>query len=654
MILKEDRYFAVSDRGGSMTAASPDGQGLWLGDTRVLSEYHVRVDGRDPQPVDLQVGPGEAGFELEAGPFRIRRDRYVADGLHERLTFSNATSESAAADVDLAFGADYAAMLSVRNILPPMPSHSVEEIATEHGLRLQESGGDRRATEVTLRPAGTHHRVELPPGATFSLQVDVATEPDLQASSFDSGVAHVRERYRQWRSDCAAFVTDNPALNELIEQSRDDMRMLCDFYPTGVYPTGGLPWFAVPFGRDALFTSMFALPLNPALARGAVRFLALHQGQVENQDTEEQPGKILHEVRTGDVVERGIWPHILFGTVDATPLYLVALAELLDWTGDDAIVAEVWPAAEKALGWCETYGDSDGDGWIDYHGARARNQGWKDSDDSLTQVDGSDPPRPAALCEVQGYYYRGLLAMARRRPELKLRAAEVRRRFNTAFWMRGERFVAQALDAKHRQVKAITSNPGHCLWSGILGTARARNVAERLVEPDMWSGWGVRTLSDLAVNYDPCSYHNGSVWPHDSALAAAGMRRSGRAREAEKVARGILEAGMHFPDRRLPELWCGTSREPGELPDDYRSSCSPQNWAAASVFSLLTTLLGLRPDAARGRLHIDPVPTALFSRIEVTGLHFAGRRVDFVVDGDSVQVGDLPAGVHIVRPKVRV
>jgi len=173
-----------------------------------------------------------------------------------------------------------------------------------------------------------------------------------------------------------------------------------------------------------------------------------------------------------------------------------------------------------------------------------------------------------------------------------------------------------------------------------------------MLEPDMWSGWGVRTLSDLAVNYDPCSYHNGSVWPHDCTLAAAGMRRSGRARAAEKVARGILEAGMHFPDRRLPELWCGTSREPGELPDDYRSSCSPQNWAAASVFSLLTTLLGLRADAARGRLQIDPVTTPLFSTIEVKGLHFAGGRVDFTVDGDSVRMGDVPAGVKIVRPKV--
>ncbi len=635
MILKEDRYFAVSGRNGSMTAASPDGQGLWRGDTRVLSEYHVLIDGQEPKPVELRVGPGEEEFELESGPFRIKRERFVLGGLHERFTFTNAGSAFASADIDLTFDTDFAAMLSVRGITPPVHSHT-----------------DEQTPVVIVRPSGNHHRLELEPGASFTLQVDVGARSDVEPASFDSSVVHIRGAYRRWRDECAAFVTDNPTLNELIEQSRDDMRMLCDFYPTGIYPTGGLPWFAVPFGRDALFTSMFALPLNPEIARGAMRFLALHQGKTENQDTEEQPGKILHEVRTGAVVDQGIWPHILFGTVDATPLYLVALAELHNWTGNDDLIDELWPVAEKALGWCETFGDSDGDGWIDYRGARARNQGWKDSDDSLTHVDGSDPPRPAALCEVQAYYYRGLLAMARKRPELKTRAEELRRRFNQDFWMRGEKFVAQAIDADHKQVRAITSNPGHCLWSGILGRERSRDVAGRMLEPDMWSGWGIRTLSDLAINYDPCSYHNGSVWPHDCTLAAAGMRRSGRARDAEKVARGILEAGMHFPDRRLPELWCGTSREPGELPDDYRSSCSPQNWAAASVFSLLTTLLGLGADAARGRLRIDPVPTPLFSRIEVTGLHFAGHRIDFVVEGDSVRVGDVPAGVRIVRPRV--
>jgi glycogen debranching enzyme len=237
--------------------------------------------------------------------------------------------------------------------------------------------------------------------------------------------------------------------------------------------------------------------------------------------------------------------------------------------------------------------------------------------------------------------------MARKRPELKAAAANLRRKFNRDFWMAKQRFVAQGLDGTKRQVAALTSNPGHCLWTGILPPARARAIASRLVSPEFFTGWGIRTLSSRAVNYDPCSYHDGSVWPHDCAIAAAGLRRYGMAREAALVAQSILEAGMAFQDRRMPELWCGTDRAPGEMPDDYRNSCSPQNWAAASTFSLVATLLGLEADATRGRLRIAPIETPLWRRVEVTGLHFAGHRIDFAVDGTHVKVGHLPKGMKV-------
>jgi glycogen debranching enzyme len=630
-----------------MQAASVDGHGLWLGDTRFLSDYDLLVDGAPAEPVSLEAAGGALAWRLRAGRFEIVRERYVASGMHERITITNPSREHARVALELIFGADFAAMLALRGIVQMPPRLPAARDTSDRGLLLRDGEGSSRLTEILIQPEGMTQNLELAPGESSALEVHVLPRAGLEVPAFDAGAHRVRENYDAWAGECAHFETDNPALNELIEQSRDDMRMLCDRYPTGIYPTGGLPWFAVPFGRDALFTSMFALPMNPSIAAGALRFLGAHQGTTENPETEEQPGKILHEVRTGDVVDGGIWPHILYGTVDATPLYLCALTEVYDWTGDDALADELWPAAEGALEWCLRFGDSDGDGWIDYRGARARNQGWKDSDDSLTHVDGTTPPKPAALCEVQAYLYRGLLGMARRRPELKVAAAELRRRFNRDFWMRSESFVAQALDGEHTQVQAITSNPGHCLWAGILGAARARQVSTRLLVADMWSERGIRTLSEKAVNYDPCSYHNGSVWPHDSALAAAGMRKAGCAREAELVARGILEAGMAFPDRRLPELWCGTLRAPGELPDDYRNSCSPQNWAAASTFSLLTTLLGLSADARRRRLRIAPVATPMFNRLEVTGLHFAGHRLDFVVEGAEVRLGRLPRGVKV-------
>ena len=647
VIVKDDRYFAVSAPDGSMHADGPDGHGLWWGDTRFLSEYHLLIDGHEPEPVDVQVEAGWVVLELTAGVLRVRRERYVAAGLHERITITNPGPSMTVAGVELVGGADYAAMLAVRGIVPiplPPPAARAETVS---GIELRDSSGPGRVTEVILRPAGTHHRLELGPGEKFVLEIDVLTGSGREGATFEAGLDRIRSSYRQWSADCAAFETDNPALNELLQRSRDDIHMLCDRYETGIYPNGGLPWFAVPFGRDALFTSMFALPMNPQIARGVLHYLAAHQGKNVDLDSEEQPGKILHEVRTGDLVERGLWPGILYGTVDATPLYLCALAATLDWTADTELFDELWPAAEAALEWCVTYGDADRDGYVEYSGGRARNEGWKDSDDALTHVDGTPAPLPAAICEVQGYLYQGLLAMGRKRPELKAAAADLRRKFNRDFWMARERFVAQGLDGGKRQVEALTSNPGHCLWSGILPPARARAVASRLVSPELFTGWGIRTLSSHAVNYDPCSYHNGSVWPHDCAIAAAGLRRYGLAREAGLIARSILEAGTAFPERRMRELWCGTDRMPGATPDDYRNSCSPQNWAAAATFSLVTTLLGLEADATRGRLRIAPIETPLWSRIEVTGLHFGGQRIDFAVDGTQVKVGKLPKGITV-------
>ena len=604
-----------------MTAASPDGHGLWHGDTRVLSELHLLVDGHEPEAIELRGSQGSLEFEVAAGDLRITRERYVDEGLHERVTITNRASSSVNSTVALELAADNAAMLAVRGIV-------------------------RMPTPLSTEPiVGRTYELDLDPGESFSFVIDV---PSRDGADFDSGLAQIRDSYRTWAADCALFETDNAVLNELLEQSRDDMRMLLDTYPTGIYPTGGMPWFAVPFGRDALFTSSFTLPMNPDVARGALRFLAQHQGRRVEPRTEEEPGKILHEVRDGQVVERGLWPPILYGTVDATPLFLCVLADTLDWTGDTALFDELWPAAEAALAWCESYGDKDGDGYLEYGiGVEARNEGWKDSNDSLTNVDGTDVLRPAALCEVQGYLYRALSGLARKRPELKGRAAELQSRFERDFWMPRESFVAQALDGRKKRVEAITSNPGHCLWAGILAPAHARAVAERLVSPELFSGWGIRTLSTRAINYGPRSYHNGSVWPHDNALAAAGLRLSGFATEAEMVARATLESGMAYADRRLPELFSGADRVRGRLPEDYEASCRPQNWGAASAFQMIHALLGLEADATRGVLRIAPVETLLWKRIEVSGLHFGAHRLDFSVEGERVNVGTVPRGIRV-------
>ena len=625
---------------------SPDGHGVWNGDTRILSDYVLSVDGQQVQKRDIEVHAGWAAFEGTAGSLSVRQERYIEEGLHDRITLTNAGSAPIDAQLQLDFGADFAAMLAVRGIVNLPPPQAATVTPTDRGVSLG-------TTNVVITPGGPEQRVRLEPGEQRSIVVDVLQGAGLEPPDFADGLRRKQEAYRRWAAECAAFETDNPTLNELLQQSRDDMRMLLDTYPSGIYPTGGLPWFAVPFGRDALITSSFTLPMNPEVARGALRFLAAHQGRRVDPTTEEEPGKILHEVRTGEAVDRGVWPHVLYGTIDATPLFICVLTETLDWTGDTGLFDELWPAAQAALAWCETHGDKDGDGYIEYTtGIEARNEGWKDSNDSLTNIDGTDVMRPAALCEVQGYLYGALLGMARKRPELEERAADLKRRFDGDFWIPRERFIAQALDRNKTCVEAISSNPGHCLWSGIVPKARARDVARRLVSPELFSGWGIRTLSARAINYDPCSYHNGSVWPHDSAIATAGLRAAGFPAEAELVARATLEAGMSYPDRRLPELFCGTDRAPGEKPDDYGASCSPQNWGATSAFQMITSLLGLRADSSHGRLRIAPVETGLWKKVEVSGLHFAGQRIDFSVEGTRVKLGRVPRVVEVVIDSV--
>ena len=632
-----------------MRAPADLGDGVWFADTRLLSEFRLLIGGSEPEPVDVQVDDGSATFELRAGGLHVTRTRYMEGGLRERITIANPGPGTVEEEVELVVAADFAAMLAIRGNVPQLPPPVLAPgIDTPDGLLITRTDWPGQSSLVIVRPAGFKRGMRLGPGKELTIFVDVVPGAiGATVTDFDEGLVRTKAAYPRWFAESASVRTDNPAVNELLERSLADLRMLCDRYPTGLYPTAGLPWYAVPFGRDQLITSMLMLPVNPEISRGVLRYLAARQGRRNDPGSEEQPGKILHEVRTGEVVERGLWPHHLYGTIDATALFLCALAETVDWTGDESLLDELWTNAEAAIEWCARYGDLDEDGYIEYWGARARNQGWKDSDGSLTNVDGTDPQRPVALCEVQAYLYRGLLGMSRKRPELKERAEELGKRFNRDFWMANEKFVAQALDGTKHRVEAITSNPGHCLWAGILPRERASSVADRLVSPELFNGWGIRTLSTRAINYDPASYHNGSVWAFDTALAAAGLRKAGFNTHAETVARSLLEGGMAMPLRRVPELWCGDEREPGRPPVDYPNTCTPQAWSAACAFLLVSTLLGLEPDAASGRLRVAPIETPLWRRVEVSGLHFAGHRIDFSVEGTKVTVGRLPSGISI-------
>jgi len=648
VMLKNDTFFAVSARDGSMRPGEFLGDGLWSGDTRILSELRVLVNGVEPAAVGFENDDSAATFVLEAGDLRITRVRFVESGLHEHITVTNRGAAAVGAVLEVQAAADFAAMLAIRGATPQLPpAVPAPATPTMDGVRFVRAGNAESRTRLITFPEGMQHQLRLGPGEEFTLRLDVVPDDDRPVVDFVAGLEQAKAAYSRWADDCMSVRTDNPDVNALLEQAVADVRMLMNRYDTGIYPTGGLPWFAVPFGRDTLITSILLLHVNPAIARGVLRYQAKHQGKRVDESNDEEPGKILHEVRTGEVVDRGLWPHILFTTVDATALFLCALTETEHWTHDRAFATEMMPAAAAALQWCERYGDVDGDGYVEDRGVRYRNAGWKDSFDSLTNVDGSEVARPVALCEVQAYLHRGLVGMARHTPALRARAAALKRRFNRDFWMPKEKYFAQSLDATKNQVRAVASNPGHCLWMRIVDRPKAEHVARRLVSPDLFSGWGVRTLSDRAVNYDPCSYHNGSVWPFDTALAVAGLRQYGFAAEAERIARAIIEASIEFPLHRPPELFCGEVRVPRQPPKEYWNTCTPQLWSAAAMLACVSSILGLEADPRRKRLRIEPIRTALWNRIEVNGLHFAGQRIDFAVDGTEVKVGGLPSGIKV-------
>jgi glycogen debranching enzyme len=700
VILKENRVFAVSNAAGDMPLGNNDGFGLYHLDTRFLSGFQLTINGCLPILLSSSVDRAyvatfqlvnptlkvEGRADIHRQTISLRRTRFLHRGLHERIGVQNCNRFPVELSLELDFDADFRDIFAVRGYHSGDPMGIKETVESgEVGFRFRYQGKDgiRRATEVLFQcqisnPTFAAGRAVLPlrlaPHETFVLQVDILPllndeEPPL-SFEFDSALAKLEKSYRSWNLACTQINTDNEMLdNGLLWRSREDIRILCDDFPSGPFPTAGIPWYAVPFGRDGLITSIQTLGLNPDLARGTLRYLARWQGTKIDEVKEEEPGKIFHEIRFGELANLNLIPHTpYYGSVDSTPLFLCLLVELIDWTGDLDLLTELTPNLLAALNWCDRYGDLDGDGFVEYqqHGAiGVHNQGWKDSYDSLTRADGGIATLPAALVEVQGYVYRAKAGLARifRRlgqveaaDRLDREALKLRRRFNQAFWMPAARYYAQALDGDKAQVTAVSSNPGHALWAGIVDKGHAAATVRQLVGPAMFSGWGIRTLSSEAISYNPMSYHNGSIWPHDNSIIAAGMRRYGYHTEAELVARAVIEAGMRFGDDRLPELYCGFNRDRrfNSQPGEYLVSCNPQAWGSGAVFHFLTVMLGLEVDVLGGRLRIDPVETPLYSRLHLSGLRVGDDSVDFTVDqrrgGVRVVVDRCPPGITAEHP----
>jgi glycogen debranching enzyme len=443
------------------------------------------------------------------------------------------------------------------------------------------------------------------------------------------------------RGEWARVSSDHESFGRWVERSQSDLQLLLTATADGFVPYAGIPWYVAPFGRDSLLTALQLLPFAPEIARGTLRFLAGHQARANDEFTDQEPGKILHEYRRGELAACREIPFLpYYGSVDATPLFLMVLAEYLRWTGDVDLARELWPAAERALAWMAAHGSAEEPGYLRYERRSSRgleNQGWKDSHDAVMHASGALAPPPIAIVEAQGYQYAALLGTAdvaatidrgELAPALRTRAERLRARFERDFWLDDEQFYALALDGMDRPCRVISSNPGHCLWTGIVSRARAESVAGRLLMEDMFAGWGVRTLAAGERLYNPMSYHNGSIWPHDTAVASLGMRRYGLVEPFLTLTTALFEAVLHFPGYRMPELFCGFDRRPGHGPTRYPVACEPQAWSAGVVFQLVAGMLGLVPSAAENRLTLDgPRLPAWLRWLEVHDLRVGKSRI---------------------------
>jgi glycogen debranching enzyme len=658
--------------------------GLFVADTRVLSCWSLTVEGKPVEPLTvLEEGePYHATFVGRASPRRgvadstllVLRSRYVGEGMREDVVLRNFGPEAMGLLLTLTVDADFADLFAVKERRAAFVGDVAVEVRAD-GLAFSAGAADgSRGVLITAtgRPHVTPGRIDfavvVPARSDWStclaVEVSVAGQPLMPrhrcGESRDSSLP--ARRMRAWRLTSPRAHSPDASLIRTLRTSVRDLGALQiqdPEYPGRRVVAAGAPWFMALFGRDSLLTSWMALPVDPTLALSTLQTLARFQGSREDPLTEEQPGRILHEVRLGAEGALALGGgRAYYGTADATPLFVALLGELHRWGLPETEVSALLPAADRALEWIDTYGDPNGDGFVEYRRATDRglaNQGWKDSFDGINRADGTVAAPPIALAEVQAYVYAAYTARAELADALgdRARARHCRRRavalkaaFNERFWMPQRHAYAVALDGAGDQVDAVTSNMGHCLWCGIIDEARAPAVAGHLLGR-LWTGFGVRTLADDMGAYNPMSYHNGSVWPHDSAIAAAGLARYGYQVEAQRIGIGLLDAAQHT-DHRLPELFCGFDRAEFDSPIPYPTSCAPQAWAAAAPLLLVRSLLGLDPDIPAGVVRMAPAVPERMLPLRVERVRLAQARVDVEVRADGWTVDGLPDGVRLV------
>jgi len=675
--LVEGGTFCLSDATGDVRPGTA--HGLFFQDTRVISRWELRLDGQAPQALSvLTPEVFAARFVLRSAPLAgnadatllVVRERLVGDGLRETIIARNLGQQAAAISLVLHVDADFADLFAVKAGRTPQQRAEVTATGTELFLRDTDGGSRGLSVEASgdpvVRPGALSWRVVVP--AKGSWATEIVAQPALGTQRVQP-LFHRGERLesseparksRAWRSETTHIEADDPILTQALRRSVEDLGVLQIRNPSqrGLpFVAAGAPWFMTLFGRDSLLTAWMALPLDVGLALGTLQTLAESQGKRIEPSTEEEPGRILHELRHGPDSARVLGGSHYYGTVDATPLFVMLLAECWRWGGDDAAVRALLPAADAALAWVDDYGDRDSDGFVEYQRATGRgliNQGWKDSFDGINDAAGRTATTPLALCEVQGYVYaawqaRAELADGFGDPSMaarcRARAEELRQRFADAFWLADLGWYAVALDRRKQHVDALTSNAAHCLWTGIAPDEHAVVLIERLATADMDTGYGLRTLAASMAAYNPMSYHNGSVWPHDTAIAVAGLLRyahiDGAAQLAKRLATGLFDAAAAFGGR-LPELFCGFPREDFSPPVPYPTACSPQAWASAAPLLMVRSFLGLAPHVPHRTLTVRPDLPPRWGEVTLSGMRLGPVTVRVSAEGNRATVAGLP------------
>jgi glycogen debranching enzyme len=707
-VLKHGDSFVVLDRAGNVEGQGLNEYGLFHQDTRYLSQLAVRISvpGRKPTPLMLLSSavkddsatlivhltnpamPQAGHHAIEHGTLHVLRSQTLwRSTLCDKLSLHNYSEKPIAFTLHAAFGGDFADIFQVRGTPRKQHGKLHPPRIDKDALLLSYEGLDDRlrrtrihfdSAPASLSASEAAYEIELAPHEAVSVQwtVSCQSQPALDQAavaahaeatarppSYDDATQQVLQELQASRERQPGLCTSNAQFNEWIGRSLDDLRMLTTETPKGPYPYAGVPWYSTPFGRDGIITALQMLWFDPSVARGVLQYLAWTQADHESAEQDAQPGKILHETRSGEMAATGEVPFgRYYGSIDSTPLFLMLAGAYHERTGDTETIGVLWPNIERALAWIDQYGDRDGDGFVEYARETSRglaNQGWKDSYDAVFHADGRLADAPIALCEVQGYVYDAKRACARmahalgdeaRAQALQQQAATLRERFEQAFWCEELGTYAIALDGHKQPCRVRTSNAGQCLYTGIPSLERARIVAQTLMSDAGFSGWGVRTVASTEVRYNPMSYHDGSVWPHDNSIVAAGLGRYGLREPAARILGGLFDASLHFDLHRLPELFCGFSQRDGENPTLYPQACSPQAWASGALLLCLQACLGLEVHGRTGIVCFrNPVVPPFLGQLRINGLRLPQGAMDIEITRHQQDVS-----VRLTRREGRV